>query len=200
MATQAPLLYDAHGRIWDDKKGDFAQPDALTKAENDKHTVKQSRLKEILQHHKTYPKHNADGSDLLTQDAIDLERAKVILNILEGIIRHDEWDTLKKPRYLWWRSRKIEDYELRDGNPPSNTDRPVWLRHRRLELDLGIIPDWIKYALYPESTVDTAIKESLDKGNVMANEVNVIKMRQLVKHHIAGLVRDQFLKTRKALN
>lgn len=169
--------------------------------EGDGFTVSLQELFKMAQNESPVPLHNDDGSERFTQDAVDLERGKVMLNLIEGIVKHQKHHEFKDPHYLWWNTRKLWDYELRDGNPPGNSDRPEFMRHIRLELDLSIVPSWMKYALYPEGLLDQTVKQAFEKNpEVMPNDMNYSRLKQLLKHQLADKIRKNFLQTRRALN
>lgn len=72
------------------------------------------------------------------QGAVDEVRTAVLMQLLVSAVRAE----VRKPpvRHLWFPRASTRAYDLRDGNPPSDTDRPKHLRGLRLELDLGELP------------------------------------------------------------
>jgi hypothetical protein len=53
-----------------------------------------------------------------------------------------------KPQHLWFKDKNLNSYELRDGNPPSDSERPMWARGLKLEIDYKQLPvaTWAKCA------------------------------------------------------
>lgn len=47
-------------------------------------------------------------------------------------------------KHLWFPHDRLDEYELRAGNPPTDIDRPNHLRGLRLEIDLTTVPETIK--------------------------------------------------------
>lgn len=77
---------------------------------------------------------------------IDIVRTKVLSACLKRFA--DEYergiDSDLSVKHLWWPKNNINAYQLRAGNPPSNRDRPKWLRNKRIEIDILNIPARIR--------------------------------------------------------
>ena len=80
----------------------------------------------------------------LTERGVRLARMRASVALLYSIV-YEEMQTKKRPprqpvRHLWWPRDDMAIYELRDGNPPADVDRPAHLKGYRLEIDLGLVP------------------------------------------------------------
>lgn len=90
----------------------------------------------------------------LRQEDIDRVRMDLILQRMITFVRKDN---LRPPvAHVWFPKAKLASYALRDGNPPSDSDRPKHLRGKRLEVDVGEIAP----------STARAIKELLHKRRV----------------------------------
>ena len=84
----------------------------------------------------------------LRQFEIDVVRMRVIGVLIDNYL---EWIKDGEPsdgadhgvRYLWFPEDNVNRYELREGNPPSDTDRPKHMRGFRLECDIESIPEGV---------------------------------------------------------
>ena len=108
------------------------------------------------------------------QTLIDKRRQKVLIHLARGVLKsvaeHGPDAAYLKRAYrgiqhLWYHKLPHKDgidldhYELRDGNPPSDIDRPKYLRGLDLEIDITKIPDDIMALLVPGGKLDRMIKE-----------------------------------------
>lgn len=86
----------------------------------------------------------------LTQEAVDEVRLRVLSAVLVSSIK------LRNPnppvQHLRFPRNGVQAYQLRDGNPPSDTDRHPWERGLKLWIDLGYIEPGVVLC------VDKAIK------------------------------------------
>lgn len=74
----------------------------------------------------------------LTPRGIEHTRIRVTLACLISAVEKG----VRKPRvrHLWFPQDNVNRYELRDGNPPADVDRPKHLRGQSLVIDIGVIP------------------------------------------------------------
>ena len=73
----------------------------------------------------------------LNQQVIDIVRLRVdVARKQQAVIDQNRILTKK---YLWFPKNDCDKYELRDGNPPADVDRPKWLRGYKLWLTDGEI-------------------------------------------------------------
>lgn len=80
----------------------------------------------------------------VTQERVDKKRARVQFNIAVEAAKRK---TREAPvRHLWFPENTVRKSELRDGNPPSDTDRPVHLRGLKLVIDVSTMSElqWLK--------------------------------------------------------
>jgi hypothetical protein len=71
------------------------------------------------------------------QEEIDQIRTAVIMQCLVTAVIAEE--RRPKVRHLWFPRASVSAYELREGNPPADSERPLHLRGKRLEVDVGEI-------------------------------------------------------------
>jgi len=81
----------------------------------------------------------------LSQQQIDIVRMRVLSSLIDQFIKWAGGDkTVDREdfgvRYLWFPDNNVNNYELRDGNPPSDTDRPKHMRRFELVCDIDHIP------------------------------------------------------------
>jgi len=78
-----------------------------------------------------------------TQNAIDEILSRVLVRILVSEAQRgtpDEARRRMKVQHLWFPAPQLDRYELREGNPPADADRPKWLKRKNLVIDLAAIP------------------------------------------------------------
>lgn len=81
----------------------------------------------------------------LSQREIDFVRMRVISSLIEEYLAwlqggDDKDGSPVSVRHLWFPENNVNSYELRDGNPPPDADRPKHMRRFRLECDIEDIP------------------------------------------------------------
>lgn len=136
------------------------------------------------------PKSNADGTESITQESIDLERAKVTLNLIIGLTHKGDFAAFNDRKYLWWHSERIWDYELRDGNAPSDWDRPKFLKRMNLHLDLSAIPQWVINAVQPGGLVDEQAVEAFERrSDIVPSDTNVAHIKRMFRLRVANYLR-----------
>ena len=73
----------------------------------------------------------------LDQWEIDCVRMRVLSSIVNLAVKSAQkghaWDL--SVRHLWFPENEVNIYQVRDGNPPADRDRPKHLRGYRLEVD-----------------------------------------------------------------
>lgn len=192
------MILDSNGRPITSKDYDGT---SLETTKN-RFRMSQEALEGVADAEQGTPQYNADGSDRVSQEAIDLERARVMLTRIEQCLISGDLYRLHREEvtYLWWPTNRIHAYELRTGNPPANADRPKHLRHKRLELDYSVIPDWMKYAMIPGGLVSRILDKALEDHGIMRDQQNVTVLRQLIKLRIADKIRKEYLVQRRALS
>lgn len=108
---------------------------------------------------------NAYRREPFKQEQVDEVRFRVCMVMARDCIRDRVLPAIIF--YLWWEDATRPDvYELRQGNPPSNADRPRHLRKLDLEVDLtGGIPDDIQALVRPNGQLDDMVQECMDESN-----------------------------------
>ena len=73
----------------------------------------------------------------VSQYQIDFVRLRICKNLLNMHLAEAEAGRFNgfPPRHVWFPDDNVNKYELRDGNPPSDRDRPKHLRNLKIELD-----------------------------------------------------------------
>lgn len=110
----------------------------------------------------------------LNQERVDVVRMYVLracIGTCLKMVQHKQPSNVRAIRHLWFTNDNINEYELRDGNPPPDSKRPKHLRGLSLEIDLlhwprrmvdrleklGItVPDFEKALNEEEATVKNA--------------------------------------------
>lgn len=80
----------------------------------------------------------------VTQERVDKKRARIQFNIAVEAAKRG---TREAPvQHVWFPENTMRKSELRDGNPPSDTDRPRHLRGLRLAIDVSTMSElqWLK--------------------------------------------------------
>lgn len=108
----------------------------------------------------------------LRQEDVDEVRYSVLTSLLVAHVRSGAKDK-PRVRHLRFHEPRTSAYELRDWNPPSDTDRHPWERGLRLEIDVGDIPPSVA------SAVRALIKAQRQEGN-KAPGWNVDGVRDIV--------------------
>ena len=110
-----------------------------------------------------------------SQGQVDEVRYRVVLLMARDALRDRRQVT--EMYHLWWPKAEAPDvYELRQGNPPSDWDRPVHLRRLDLEVDLTAgIPDDIAELMRPNGGLDSLVKEAMeDDPNPMVSGAQIL--------------------------
>ena len=94
----------------------------------DKPTKKPSRFPPIAQPGEVVP---------LNQFQVDIVRLRICKALTDVHMAEQREGKFKgiPSRHVWFPEDNVNSYELRDGNPPSDTDRPKHLRRYKLALD-----------------------------------------------------------------
>lgn len=58
-------------------------------------------------------------------------------------------------QHVWFPEDSTKRYEIREGNPPADQDRPTHLQRLRLEVDSTLIPKHVREVLEPGGLMDT---------------------------------------------
>ena len=90
----------------------------------------------------------------LSQWEIDCVRMRVIKVSVDRYIEEAKagltpnWGV----KHLWFPENNVNHYELRDGNPPGDNQRPKHMRRFRIEIDILCIPETIQELLDKEKS------------------------------------------------
>lgn len=99
----------------------------------------------------------------LSQREIDFVRMRVISVLIEAYLvwlnGRDTHDSPVAVHYLWFPEDNVNHYELRDGNPPSDADRPKHLRGFRLECDIEEIPRAVHDLIKEAESVEKELQQ-----------------------------------------
>jgi hypothetical protein len=57
-------------------------------------------------------------------------------------------------KHLWFPENNVNHYELREGNPPGDSQRPKHMRRFRIEIDILCIPESIQKLLDEEQSLE----------------------------------------------
>lgn len=111
---------------------------------------------------------------------------RVLLNWIRSI------DTEKlgivAPRYLWFPGPNYDEYEMRVGNPPADSDRPWWLKRLNLHIDANDAAPWVKDLMRQGGTMDQLMQERLDALGITATDSQINNVRQKIIRNIAEQV------------
>jgi hypothetical protein len=83
---------------------------------------------------------------ILYQKGIDVVRMRVLKVIIDNAILLLHKGSTKidlRVKHLWFPENNLNIYELREGNPPPDSERPKHMRGFRLELDVTRIPQTV---------------------------------------------------------
>lgn len=98
----------------------------------------------------------------LSQWEIDVVRMRVIKARVDHMVfmkmNHNVAPDLKT-KHLWFPEDNVNIYELREGNPPADKDRPKHMRGLRLEIDVENLPPRIVDALAERGVVIEDVQE-----------------------------------------
>jgi len=91
----------------------------------------------------------------LRQDFIDVEKMFVMKGIVEGQMRELERGTrlypdLEVPHHLWFPENNVNNWLVKPGWAPPDSERPKHLRGFELNVDLMNIPERVRDALHAE--------------------------------------------------
>lgn len=117
----------------------------------------------------------ARRGDRYTQAQVDEVRFRVTLLMARDALRDRRQP--KHVYHLWWpTAAEPETYELRQGNPPSDWDRPAHLRRLDLEVDLtGDIPNDVQELMRPHGKLDTMVQEAMaEDDNPMVSGAQIL--------------------------
>lgn len=86
------------------------------------------------------------------QFEIDIIRLRVMKTLVDRFVKQaaSGLEPDIKVRHLWFPKDNVNEYALRMGNPPRDVDRPPWLRGRRIEIDVEVLPDTVAAILEAE--------------------------------------------------
>lgn len=111
-----------------------------------------------------------DGKKWPTQREIDEIRYRVWLHLMRSMLDNRDPNAVRPPMYhLWFPENDLRVYCIRLGNPPSDRDRPSFLRGLRLELDVQDIPHWLREIMRPHGQLDDML-ESAGREYLETNE------------------------------
>lgn len=102
----------------------------------------------------------------LTQMRIDVEKMHANVSILSSMMAAENPD-LDKVWHIWFPTDNVNDYELREGPPPPDIERPKHLRNFNLVVDPLVMPasviDRFKEAGIPLSDGRTALEQTREQ-------------------------------------
>ena len=93
----------------------------------------------------------------LSQWEIDVVRMRVLSSLVNSLLnRAASGETVDLGvRHLWFPKNNVNNYELRNGNPPSDKRRPKHMRGFRVEVDLCHIPEGIQRVIEEQKQIES---------------------------------------------
>ena len=94
----------------------------------------------------------------LSQWEIDVVRMRVIKNTVDSMMTWAERGVTPDytVNHLWFPENNVNHYELRKGNPPSNSDRPKHLHGFSIEVDVLCIPERVQDLIDENQAIEDA--------------------------------------------
>jgi hypothetical protein len=114
----------------------------------------------------------------MKQDDVDEIRMRVTIHWVRGLLKSGVMTlTTVRPHHLWFPVDDLGVYELRQGNAPSNPDRPRHLRGLELWLDPNV-PQSVREYVRMGGGMDQLIEDRLETMDreLTSNEVQSIRM------------------------
>jgi hypothetical protein len=117
---------------------------------------------------------------VLTDGIIEEERQKVMVSLIRSRVRDSLWGPgrlLNRQHkkfgiwHIWFPENDYAKSELRQGNPPSDLDRPEWLKRKHLAIDLDPIPQdaWDFVTEYEEWRRETIANDGARRRPKLSN-------------------------------
>lgn len=98
----------------------------------------------------------------LSQWEIDVVRMRVIKTSVDRYIEEvkqgmpPNWGV----KHLWFPENNVNHYQLREGNPPGDSQRPKHMRRFRIEIDILNIPETIQELLEEQKAEEALLNDS----------------------------------------
>lgn len=111
--------------------------------------------------------------DTFNQKTVNTVRFRVLLHWMRTVLDNN---IAYSRKYLWFTSQNLTDYEMRDGNPPADQDRPEYLRGLRLEINAHDAPQYVKEFMRTHGQLDDILGYEVRERNLHDHAISMARM------------------------